>query len=85
MKDCHVRMCAPFSECISRHKPHSYVQIHFYYAYFSWLIFSQNKLLKKENPKCFQLTLFWAYALQNYHMIKSLVEQAFILLICLFT
>lgn len=71
MKDCRVRMCAPFSECISHHKPHSYVQIHFYYAYFSWLIFSQNKLRRKIlnvfNLRCFGLMpsriIIWLKAL----------------------
>ena len=48
-----------------------------YSSYFSWLIFSQNKLHKKENPKCFQCILILAYVLQNYHILSQSCKTGF--------
>lgn len=70
VKVSHDRICVPGNEWICPLKFHSHMQTHFYQKYFSQLIFPQTKLSKKENHKYFQRTLFWALALQNYHIIK---------------
>lgn len=70
VKVSHDRICVPGNEWICPLKFHSHMQTHFYQKCFSQLIFPQTKLSKKENHKYFQRTLFWALALQNYHIIK---------------